>query len=121
MRLQRRRFLKLAVGAAALPVVSRVAGAQTYPSKAVTIVVPFVPGGPSDLLGRMVADRLRSSFSQPVLVENVPGANGSIGVGRVARAPGDGHTLVVGLWNTHVANAAIYPLTYDVQKDFEPI
>ena len=84
-------------------------------------MVPFTPGGPADLLGRVVAERLRSSFGQPVIVENVPGANGSIGVGRVARAVPDGYTLVVGLWNTHVANGAVYSLPYDVQKDFEPI
>jgi tripartite-type tricarboxylate transporter receptor subunit TctC len=69
----------------------------------------------------MVAERLRSSFGQPVLIENVAGANGSLGVGRVARAAPDGYTLVVGLWNTHVVNPAIYTLPYDVQTDFEPV
>jgi tripartite-type tricarboxylate transporter receptor subunit TctC len=69
----------------------------------------------------MVAERLRLSLSQPVLVENVAGANGSIGVGRVARAAPDGYNLVIGLWNTHVVNGAIYALPYDVQKDFEPV
>jgi tripartite-type tricarboxylate transporter receptor subunit TctC len=69
----------------------------------------------------MVAERLRSSFGQPVLIENVAGANGSLGVGRVARAAPDGYTLVVGLWNTHVVNPAIYSLLYDVQTDFEPV
>jgi hypothetical protein len=98
MKLPRRQFLHLAAGAAALPAVSRIAIAQAYPSRPITIVVPFVAGGPSDLLGRMVGDRFRSSFGQPVVVENVPGANGSIGVGRVARAAPDGYTLVIGLW-----------------------
>src|ERR1700693_4516915 len=98
MKLPRRRFLHLAAGAGALPAVSRIARAQAYPARPITIVVPFVAGGPSDLLGRMVAERLRLSLSQPVLVENVAGANGSIGVGRVARAAPDGYNLVIGLW-----------------------
>jgi tripartite-type tricarboxylate transporter receptor subunit TctC len=111
----------LAAGAAALPGVSRIANAQAYPSRPITLVVPFPPGGPTDLLGRMVGDGLRSSFGQTVVIENVVGANGSIGVGRVARAAPDGYTLVLGLWNTHVSNGAVYALSYDVQKDFEPV
>ena len=121
LKLPRRKFLHLAAAAATLPAVSRIARAQAYPARPITIVVPFVAGGPSDLIGRMVAERLRLSFNQPTLVENVAGANGSIGVGRVARAAPDGYTLVVGLWNTHVVNGAIYALPYDVQKDFEPV
>jgi tripartite-type tricarboxylate transporter receptor subunit TctC len=121
MKLPRRKFLHLAAGAAALPALSRIARAQAYPARPITIVVPFVAGGPADLLGRLVAERLRLSFNQPALVENVAGANGSIGVGRVARAAPDGYTLVIGLWNTHVVNGAIYALPYDVQKDFEPV
>jgi len=121
MTLPRRRFLHLAAGAAALPAVSRIASAQAYPSRAITLVVPFPPGGPTDLLGRMVGERLRLSFGQSVIIENVTGANGSIGVGRVARAAPDGYTLVLGLWNTHVSNGAVYTLSYDVLKDFEPI
>jgi tripartite-type tricarboxylate transporter receptor subunit TctC len=121
MKLPRRRFLHLAAGAAALPAVSRIASAQAYPSRPITLVVPFPPGGPTDLLGRMVGERLRLSFGQSVVIENVVGANGSIGVGRVARAAPDGYTLVLGLWNTHVSNGAVYALSYDVQKDFEPV
>jgi tripartite-type tricarboxylate transporter receptor subunit TctC len=121
MKLRRRHFLHLAAGAAVLPAMSPFVWAQTYPSRPITIVVPFAAGGPSDLLGRMVGERLRSSFGQPVLIENVAGANGSLGVGRVARAAPDGYTLVLGLWNTHVANGAVYALPYDVQRDFEPI
>jgi tripartite-type tricarboxylate transporter receptor subunit TctC len=117
----RRLFLHIAAGAAVLAVSPGVASAQPYPTRPVTIVVPFVPGGPSDWLGRLVAERLRSSFGQPVVIENVAGANGSLGVGRVARAAPDGYTLLIGLWNTHVANGAIYALAYDVQADFEPI
>ena len=121
MKLPRRKFLHLIAGAAALPAVSRIASAQAYPSRPITLVVPFPPGGPTDLLGRMVGDGLRLSFGQPVIIENVVGANGSIGVGRVARAAPDGYTLVLGLWNTHVSNGAVYALSYDVQKDFEPV
>jgi len=94
---RRRQVLHLAACAAALPFAPTVARAQAYPTRPITIVVPFVAGGPSDLLGRMVAERLRSSFGQPVLIENVAGANGSLGVGRVARAAPDGYTLVIGL------------------------
>jgi tripartite-type tricarboxylate transporter receptor subunit TctC len=121
MKSSRRHCIQLAAGAAALPAVSRIAWPQAYPSRPITIVVPFVAGGPSDLLGRMVGERFRSSFGQPVVIENVAGANGSIGVGRVARAAPDGYTLVIGIWNTHVVNGAIYTLPYDVQKDFEPV
>jgi len=125
MTVRRRQFFRLilllAAAAAALPAHSRPASAQAYPSRQITIVVPFPPGGPTDFLGRMVAERLRISFGQPAVVENVPGANGSLGVGRVARAAPDGYTLVLGLWNTHVANGAVYALPYDVQKDFEPV
>ena len=122
MKLPRRRLLHLAAGAAVLPAVTRIAWAQApYPSRPITIVVPFPAAGPSDFIGRMVADRLRVSFGQSVVVENAPGANGSIGVGRVARAAPDGYTLVIGLWNTHVSNGAVYTLRYDVQKDFAPV
>ena len=121
MKLPRRKFLHLAAGAAALPASPWIARAQFYPARPITIVVPFVAGGPSDLLGRLVAERLRSSFGQPAIIENIAGANGSLGVGRVARAAPDGYTLVIGLWNTHVVNGAIYSLAYDVQTDFEPV
>ena len=121
MKSSRRRCLQFAAAAAALPVVSRIAWPQAYPSRPITIVVPWPAGGPSDLLGRMVGERFRSSFGQPVVIENVPGANGSIGVGRVARATPDGYTLIIGNWNTHVVNGAIYTLPYNVQKDFEPV
>jgi tripartite-type tricarboxylate transporter receptor subunit TctC len=121
MRLSRRQSLHLAAGAAALPAVSRIARAQTYPTRPITIVVPFASGGGTDVVGRIIAERLRVSLGQPVIIENVTGANGSIGAGRVARAAPDGYTLVDGAWNTHVANGALYSLQYDVSKDFEPI
>jgi len=121
MNLARRRFLHLAVAAAALPAVSRIARAQTYPSRPITVVVPAAAGGPLDVLARILSERLRLALGQPLIVENVAGAAGSIGVGRVARAPPDGYTLSLGMWGTHVVNAAIYALSYDVVADFEPI
>jgi Tripartite tricarboxylate transporter family receptor len=121
MKLPRRRFLHLAAGAAALPVLSPIARAQTYPSRPITMVAPFPAGGSTDAVGRIVAERMRVSLGQAVVIENVGGAGGSIGVGRVARATPDGYTLDIGQWDTHVANGATFALAYDVVKDFEPI
>jgi tripartite-type tricarboxylate transporter receptor subunit TctC len=121
MRLPRRTFLHLAAGAAALPAVSRIARAQSYPSRPITMVVPFAAGGGTDVLGRIIAGRMRASLGQTIVVENVAGANGSIGVGRVARTAPDGYALVMGGWSTYVANGALYTLPYDVLKDFEPV
>ena len=117
----RRQFLHLTAGAAALPAVSRIALAQTYPARPITMIVPFAAGGPNDGIARIMAERMRVSLGQPVIVENIDGAAGSIGTGRLARAAPDGYTISIGYWGTHVANAAIYPLDYDVVKDFEPI
>jgi len=100
---------------------SNPATAQTFPSRPITIVVPFAAGGPIDTLARVVAERMRAPLGQPVIVENVSGAAGSIGVGRVARAAPDGYTLVAGFWGTHVLNAVMQVLAYDVLNDFEPI
>jgi len=119
--LPRRTFLHSTAGAAAFLAVSRVAWAQTYPTRPVTIVVGFAAGGPTDVTARSIAERMRVSLGQPVIVENVAGAAGSVGAGRVARAAPDGYTLSLGAWNTHVANGALYTLPYDVLKDFEPI
>jgi tripartite-type tricarboxylate transporter receptor subunit TctC len=121
MKLPRRRFLHLAAGAVVLPAVSRIARTQSYPSRPITIVVPFAAGGATDVIGRIVAEGMKQSLGQPVIIENVTGANGSIGVGRVARAMPDGYTIGIGHWSTHVVNGAIYPLQYDVLADFEPI
>jgi tripartite-type tricarboxylate transporter receptor subunit TctC len=107
-----------------LPIAAAVFGsvaAQTFPSKPVTVVIPFPAGGPTDIIARMLGEQMRASLGQPVIFENVGGAGGNIGTGRVARAPADGHTLVVGNWQTHVVNAAIYSLPYDVLTDFEPV
>jgi tripartite-type tricarboxylate transporter receptor subunit TctC len=121
MSASRRKFLNLILYTAALPTVSRAAQAQTYPTRPVTLVVPFAAGGTADTTARIIADCMRLTLRQPVIIENMPGANGSIAVARVARSTADGHTLVLGTWNTHVANGAIYPLRYDLIADFEPI
>src|SRR5215471_3307412 len=117
MKLPRRNFLHLAAGAAALPAMSRVALAQAYPSRPITMIVPFAPGGVSDVMGRMMAEPLRAILGQPVIVENVSGACGSIGVGRAVRAPGDGYTLNIGTLSSHVLAGALYNLQFDLLKD----
>src|SRR4051812_23167828 len=94
---------------------------QVYPTRPITLVVPFPAGGPTDAIARMVAEGMRASLGQPVVVENVSGAGGNIGVGRVARAAADGYTIVVANSGTHVFNGAMYTLSYDVLNDFEPI
>ena len=121
MKLPRRQFLHLAAGAAAIPALSRAATAQAYPTRPITMVVPFPAGGPTDVIGRVLTERMRALLGQPVIVENVAGAAGNLGVGRVARASPDGYTIVVGFVGTHVFNGAMYPLQYDVLKDFTPI
>jgi len=97
------------------------ADAQSYPSRPVTLVVPFAPGGPTDTIARIIAERMRAPLGQPVVVENVTGAGGSIGVGRVVRAPADGYTVSVGNLSSHVFNGAIYTLQYDLLNDLEPV
>src|SRR5262245_5637805 len=97
------------------------AEAQAYPSRPIVMVVPWPAGGPSDGPARVLAERMQVSLGQPILVENVSGASGSAGTGRVARASPDGHTIVHGNFSTHVINGAVFNLQYDVQKDFAPI
>jgi tripartite-type tricarboxylate transporter receptor subunit TctC len=121
LKLLRRNFLHLAAGAAALPALSRIARAQAYPSRPITMVVTYPAGAGNDAVGRTVAERMRSSLGQPIVVENITGAEGSIGTGRAARARGDGYTIVLGGQDTHVINGALYSLQYDVLKDFAPI
>jgi tripartite-type tricarboxylate transporter receptor subunit TctC len=98
-----------------------IATAQTYPSRPITIVVPYSAGGPTDTIARIMAERMRGPLGQTIVVENTTGAGGTIGVGRVARAAPDGYTISIGHWGTHVVNAAIYTLQYDVLNDFEPV
>jgi tripartite-type tricarboxylate transporter receptor subunit TctC len=105
---------------AALAAAAR-ADAQTYPSRPISMVVPYSAGGPTDTIARIMAERMRVPLGQMVIVENVTGAAGTIGVGKVARAAPDGYTISIGHWGTHVVNGAIYALTYDVLTDFEPV
>ena len=95
--------------------------AQAYPSRPITVVVPFPAGGAFDAIVRIITDPMKLSLGQPFIIENIGGANGSIGIGRVARAAPDGYTISLGYWGTHVINPAIYSLQYDVLTDFEPI
>ena len=97
------------------------ASAQTFPSKQITLIVPFTAGGPTDTLARILTERMSRTLGQTVIVENTTGAAGTIGVARVARAAPDGYTIGIGHWSTHVVNPAIYPLTFDVLNDFEPL
>jgi tripartite-type tricarboxylate transporter receptor subunit TctC len=120
MNLPRRQFLHLTAGAAALPAMSRIAMAQTYPTHPITMIVPFAAGGATDTIGRIVAERMRKSLGQPVIIENVSGADGTIGVGRAARARSDGYTIHLGNMGT-LLNGAFYSLAYDVLNDFVPI
>jgi tripartite-type tricarboxylate transporter receptor subunit TctC len=98
-----------------------VALAQSYPSRPITLIVPFGAGGPVDTVARILIEPMRASLGQPLLIENVTGASGTIGVGRAARANPDGYTVSIGNWPSHVVNGAIYTLQYDVLKDFEPV
>ena len=107
--------LAVALGCAAT------AQAQPYPSKPITIVVGFAPGGPTDTVARIIADHMKTTFGQTVVVENVGGAAGTIGGARVARAAADGYTLNVGQWTSNVGGPAITPTPYDVLNDFEPV
>ncbi len=113
--------LLTAIVAAAACVIAAGAYAQTYPTRPITLVVPFTAGGPTDTIARVFAERLRVSLGQTVMVENTTGAAGTIAVGKVVRAAPDGYTVLIGHWSTHVTNGAIYPLTYDLLNDFAPI
>ena len=114
---------KLIMAAAIAALVATVGGAeaQTYPSRPITMIAPFPAGGPSDALARILSEPLRAALGQPIVIENVAGAGGNIGVGRLARAAPDGYTVGIGQWSTHVVNAVTYSLPYDVLHDFEPI
>jgi tripartite-type tricarboxylate transporter receptor subunit TctC len=99
---------------------SALAQAQPFPSRPLTLIVPFPPGGSTDSAARIMAERMRETLGQPIVIENVGGAGGSIGVGRLARSVPDGYTFDIGQWDTHVGSI-IYKLDYDLEKDFEPI
>lgn len=115
---------RLAITATCVLAICGMAGhaeAQTYPTRTVTLVVPFPAGGPTDTIGRVMAEGLQVSLGQPVVVENIPGATGSVGTGKVAHSEADGYTLILGTVATHVFNGAAYALKYDVARDFDPI
>ena len=114
-----RMFAAAALAALAALVTSH-AQAQAFPSRPVTLIVPFPPGGSTDTAARIIGEAMRPSLGQPVIIENVGGAGGSIGVTRVARAAPDGYTIDIGQWDTHVG-AIIYPISFDLQKDFAPV
>jgi hypothetical protein len=109
------------VFAVALAAALGATGAQADPSAPITVIVGFAPGGPTDTLARIITERMRISLGQPLIVENVPGATGTIAIGRVVRSPPDGRTLSMGNWTTHVGAPAIYPIAYDVLRDLEPV
>lgn len=112
------RLLFAALGAAML--ISS-AQAQGYPSRPITLIVPLGPGGSTDVIARIMAEGMRNVLGTTIVVENTTGAGGTIGVGRVARSAPDGYTIGIGQWGTNVASGAIYPLQFDLQKDFEPV
>jgi tripartite-type tricarboxylate transporter receptor subunit TctC len=118
----RRTFMRLTAAAIGFPaVLPSYAHTQTYPSRPITMIVPFPPGGPVDVIARIISEPMKASLGVPIIIENVSGANGSIGAGRVARAAPDGYTLCIGLLSTHVMNGALYSLPYDLPGSFEPV
>jgi tripartite-type tricarboxylate transporter receptor subunit TctC len=121
MEIPRRQFLRLTAGAAALPAFSGMVSAQTYPTRPITIMVGAPAGGPTDTIARILTQHMRASLGQAIIIENNGTAGGTIAHGRTARAAPDGYTLSLGHTATHVLNGAVYSLTYDVSKDFEPI
>src|SRR5215469_16011494 len=130
MKLPRRTFVKFAAASVAAPAFSHLVMAQTdasrpdaqsYPSRPITMVVPYAPGGATDVIGRVIAARMKALLGQPIVAENVTGAGGTIDTGRVARAMPDGYTFGIGNVVTHVTNGATFALPYDLLNDFEPV
>jgi tripartite-type tricarboxylate transporter receptor subunit TctC len=115
------RFMRRAVAGLIALAPLHTALAQDYPTKPITMIVPYAVSGPTDTVGRIVTERMRAELGQTIVAENVGGAGGSIGLGRLARAAPDGYTIDVGNWSAHVINGAIYSLPYDLKTDFEPI
>jgi len=117
--MRRRDFVKAAIATvAAWPISSH---AETFPSRPITLIVPFAAGGPTDVLARILAEHMRTTLGQTVMIENVAGASGTLAGIRAARATPDGYTIIIGHWGTHVLNGAIYSLQYDVLRDFDPV
>jgi tripartite-type tricarboxylate transporter receptor subunit TctC len=120
---RRERNVQKLIAVALIAFLAIVADARgdSYPSRPITIVVPFPAGGPTDTLGRILAERMTVTLGQSVIIENPTGAAGTIGTGRVARSAPDGYTTILGHWQTHVINGATYTLSFDLVNDFEPI
>ena len=122
MKFPRRRFLHLVVGAAALPVASQIATAQAYPARPITLIVPYPPGGSTDVAARIVADHMSRTLGQQIVIQNVSGAGGTVGSTRAMRSDPDGYTILMGQMGTHAASVSLYPnLAYKPDADFEPI
>jgi tripartite-type tricarboxylate transporter receptor subunit TctC len=121
MKLRRRQFLQGAAGIAALPALSRFADAETYPSRPITVVCPFAAGGATDILARVLSDPMSKALGQTIIVEDLAGAAGAIGVAKVVRAPADGYTLSIGTLTTHVLIGGLYKLDFDLLGDLTPI
>jgi tripartite-type tricarboxylate transporter receptor subunit TctC len=121
MKLPRRTILQFAGAVAAAPAFSKIVTAQTYPTQPITMIVPFAAGASTDLVGRMLAERMRGTLGQPIIIENVSGAEGNNGTSRAARARPDGYTITIGTVSTHMLNSVFYSLQYDVLNDFAPI
>jgi tripartite-type tricarboxylate transporter receptor subunit TctC len=115
------RFVLAAMTVAAISGCAGSAEAQSFPSRPITMIVPFAAGGPTDVIARVIGERMGQSLGQPVVIENVTGAGGTIAAGRVARAAPDGYTLDLATWSTHVVTPVLYQLQYDVFRDFEPV
>ncbi|MEN3378543.1 MAG: hypothetical protein V7604_3898 [Hyphomicrobiales bacterium] len=112
---------RILIAACIVATTAATASAQPYPSRPITMIVPFGAGGPTDALARIITQRMSVTLGQSILIENVTGAAGTIAVGRVARAAPDGYTLVIGNWASHVVNSAIYKTPFDYLADFEPV
>src|SRR5258708_22271054 len=121
MNLPRGTFLSLAGPPAAAPALPRVASALDYPTRPITVIVPFPAGGPVDTLARLLAEPMRLSLGQPLVIENVGGAGGSIAAARVARAVPDGYTMILGNWTSLVGTPAVYQVSFDPLHDFAPV
>lgn len=121
MNFRRHRLSQFVATAIAAVAGSGLAWAQNYPTRSMTMIVGYAVGGPTDTIARIMAERMKMSLGQPLVIENVTGASGSIGVARVARATPDGYTLSLGDWSTHVVNGAVYTLPYDLVKDFRAV
>jgi tripartite-type tricarboxylate transporter receptor subunit TctC len=116
-----RRLFLASFAAVVMPTSGWSAIADNYPSRPISLIVPFAAGGPADVIARIVAERMQTSLAQPVIIENFAGAGGSLGAGRVAHATPDGYTIMIGNWSTHVANGVLYSLPYDLTSDFQPV